>query len=118
MSSRFENEFENNLKQTLDAGAARIDQSTRDELARRRRQVLDTAGQAPSRNWLWVPAGGVAAALLAVLLVQPFLGNQMPDSTFADKDDIDMEILLAEEGLELYEDLEFYEWLDVVSDAG
>ncbi len=117
MSSRFENGFENELKQTLDAGADRVDQSTRDELARRRRHVLDVAGQPPSRSWLWVPAGSVAAALLAVVLVQPFLTNQMPDPRVADRDDIDTEILLADEGLELYEDLEFYEWLDVIGDA-
>ena len=118
MSARSENGFENDLKITLAAGAARVDQGTRDELARRRRHVLDTVEQGPSRTWLWVPAGSVAAALLAALLVQPFFRNQMPDPTVVDRGDVDMEILLAEESLELYEDLEFYEWLDVVSDAG
>lgn len=118
MSSRFDNEFENELKRTLDTGADRVDQATRDELARRRRHVLDVADQTPSRSGLWVPASGLAAALLAALLVQPFLNSAMPDTTVADSDDIDTEILLAEEGLELYEDLEFYEWLDVAGDAG
>ena len=76
-----ENGFENDLKTTLAAGAARVDQSTRDELARRRRRALDAVEQGPSRAWLWVPVGGVATALLVTLLVQLLFRNQMPDPT-------------------------------------
>lgn len=118
MSSRSDNGFEKTLQKTMAAGAARIDQGTRNELARRRRMALDAAERSPSRLGLWIPVGTVAAAVMATLLVQPYFRNQMPDPTLVDRGDIDMEILLAEESLELYEDLEFFEWLDVVGDAG
>lgn len=111
-------EFEKNLQETLASGAQRVDQATRDELARRRGEVLAaSAPRSPLSLLLWVPAAGLTAVLFASLLVQPFWPVQMPDTTAADRDDVDMEILLAEEGLELYEELEFYEWLDVASDA-
>lgn len=112
--------FENNLGKMLAAGSDRVDRRTRDELARRRRLALDDAGRLPVRSRWWLPVGAVAAALSALFLVQPLLDglNQMPEATVVDSDDVDMEILLAEESLELYEDLEFYQWLDVAGDAG
>jgi len=110
--------FERALNKTLKAGAARIDQRTRDDLARRRRDALDLAENTRSRTWLWMPGGAVAAAIVAALLAQPYVGKQTLPLVEADTADVDMELLLAEDSLELYEDLEFYEWLDVAGDAG
>ncbi len=110
--------FEKDIRKTLDAGAGRIDQRTRDELARRRRAALDAAGPGSFRT-RWLPAGAAAAALVVgVMLV-----TGTPDRTGLpvaadDSEEQDMEILLAEESLELYEELEFYAWLDTVGDAG
>lgn len=111
-------EIENKLQQTLAAGASRVDQGTRDELARRRRLALDDCEKPAPIKKFWIPVAGLAAALLAVLLVQPFFSSQMPDPMATDVDEVDMDILLAEEEFELYEELEFYEWLDEGGNAG
>ena len=110
--------FEDNVKKNLAAGAGRVDQRTRDELARRRRLALDAGEKTASRHWLWLPAGVAAAALVAVWTVWPMLGDQGLPVAAVDENELDMEILLAEESLELFEDLEFYEWLDATGDAG
>ncbi|NNF67454.1 MAG: hypothetical protein HKM98_08090 [Gammaproteobacteria bacterium] len=109
-------DFEKNLQKTLAAEAGRVDQATRDELARRRRLALDAASPGQTRRWLWLPAGALAAALVAVIMVRPFTTEQMPLVEVASAE-IDMEILLADD-FELIEELEFYEWLAVTDDAG
>lgn len=63
------------------------------------------------RQWVnWIPAAGVAAAvLLAVFVLRTpaeFDGVVPPTS--------DLEILLSEENIEMLEDLEFYSWLDTL----
>ncbi|MDH3587782.1 MAG: hypothetical protein OEQ74_00110 [Gammaproteobacteria bacterium] len=115
MSSRFEND----LKNSLAASSRQVNQRTRDELARRRRLVLDTAEtKTTSGTWLWLPAGVAVAALAAFLVVQPMTDGRSLPVVVAGEGEFDMDIMLAEESLELYEDLEFYEWLEVAGDAG
>ena len=114
--------FEDDLRRTLAAGGERVSAATRQELAARRRAVLDAveserggwlAGLAGQRAW-WLPAGAAAAVLVAVLTLRPGTG---PLPAVAEASEaIDMDILLAEENLELYDDLDFFEWLATVDD--
>ncbi|MBT8137095.1 MAG: hypothetical protein KJO54_08800 [Gammaproteobacteria bacterium] len=110
--------FEQDLSKKLKRGTTQVDQQTRNELARRRRAVLDAAEHGGGRSY-WLPATGAAAALLAaVLLLQQLPGDGALPVAAADDSELDMEILLAEESFELYEELEFYQWLDAAGDAG
>lgn len=108
--------FDSDLKRVLAADTDSVDDATRLELARRRTAAL-AAGLKPARLTLqWVPLAAVAAAVIAAVIWWP-RDTTLPVVAGTD-DDIDLEILLAEDNLELYEDLEFYEWLGTSRDAG
>ncbi len=117
--------FERDLERMLAADGERVSAATRQELARRRRAVLDAVEASPGfggrvrellasgRSW-WLPAGAMAAAVLAVVLIRP--GAAPVPAMAATEEAIDMDILLADENLELYDDLDFFEWLAAVDD--
>lgn len=87
-------------------------------LASARRAALKRA-RGRQFSLLWLPAGAMAAGLLAIAVfqtrdTQPGEGEVMVAGTVLE----DMEILLDAEDLELLEDLEFYAWLGTDIDAG
>lgn len=87
-------------------------------LTGRRRAVLERAA---CRQWplLWLPAGAVAAGLLAITVFQirdPGAGNGEPVTAGTVVEDL--EILFDEEDLDLLEDLDFYAWIGTDVDAG
>jgi len=94
--------------QTVDA----LDAATLSRLNRSRQAALAAASTSSvfsGREWLrWVPATGIAAAVLLVLLTQQGPGNIDVITAPAS----DLEILLSEESIEMLEELEFYSWLD------
>lgn len=97
----------------LDQGAHDLDAHTAQRLQRARAAAL--RGEAPQRavRWTWVmPAAGFAVAaslVLAVVMLRP-AAPERAALEVASVDDI--EILFARDDLGLYEDLEFYAWLD------
>ena len=119
--------FERDLQRMLASGGERVSDATRQELAARRRAALEAveSGRGPGwvatltgfgsrgRSW-WLPAGAMAAALLAVVTLRPAT-DSIP--AVADTGEaIDMDILLADENLQLYDELDFFEWLAAVDD--
>ena len=106
----------------LRRSADELDATTRSRLNRARRLAL--AGLRPAgvrRGWL-MPAFGSAA--VALVIVSVWLGRGVdpvpaPEQTAANPLVAqDLDVLLADENLEMMEDLEFYAWLDpVLSDA-
>lgn len=110
--------FEKKLNAVIEAEGKQLDQATRQQLARVRRAALDEAEHARSRRPRWLlPVGAAAAAAVAAVLVWP-RSPTLPEMATEDIDRIDMEIMLAEENLELYEDLEFFEWLESTDESG
>ena len=61
--------------------------------------------------WMrWLPAGGIAAAaLISIIVMRGPEIESMPIEVASD-----FEILLQGESLEMFEDLEFYSWMDDV----
>ena len=95
-------------KQAFDQSVDGLDAATLSRLNRGRQAALAEARQ-PARQWLrWVPATGVAAAVLLVLVMQQGPGDVDVIAAPAP----DLEILLSEESIEMLEELEFYSWLD------
>jgi len=107
----------------LRAQADSLDAATMSRLNRARYKALDEGrNRAVGTGWSlnWLPAGGVAlvAALIAVL----WIGNLQPGAGTGERGTIstvlegsavdDLEVLLAEESLEMLEDLDFYTWMD------
>lgn len=108
---RSEREFSERARQLFRESVAGLDGETRARLRQARASAV--AAAAHRRPWLapgrLVPAGAVAAALLAVALWWALPDPGAPPVATAVLDDLDL--LLEGEELELFEDLEFYAWL-------
>jgi hypothetical protein len=114
MSEREDRRFAERARERLERSAQELDADTGARLRAARLRALDAAPQ--RSRWLYgVPIGALAtasAALLAVYLSRetPALG---PGATLED-----FELLSDAEPLELYEQLEFLEWLDAHEQKG
>ena len=92
---------------TLDAAAlSRLNRSRQVALAQRRRPALHR----------WLPVGAAAAASLFLALVAttrlaPPISVPVPPEVAAGSGD-DAELIVADDNLDLAQDLEFYAWLD------
>jgi len=101
-------------KLAFDQSVDGLDAATLSRLNRGRQAALAAARQ-PARQWLrWMPATGVAAAVLLILVMQQGPGDVEVIAASA----ADLEILLGEENIEMLEELEFYSWLDTEELAG
>ena len=101
-------------RELLDASAGALDGATASRLNRARQQALATRAR-PARRW-WLPAGAATAVsvLLALAVVNPFASRPAPNApALATGGGDDTELLIvADDNLELAQDLEFYAWLD------
>lgn len=109
--------FVQRIKSELDRSCATLDGATQSRLNALRHAAL-AHGQRPQSWWSRIlPAGSLATAcaLVLALVLQPVLqsGIGSADSA-APLEDIDL--LVASEELDLYEEYEFYQWL-ATSDA-
>jgi hypothetical protein len=102
--------FETRITRALDEEVARLDGATRSRLRQARARALDSMARRPAQHarW-WLPAGAALASIfLAVVLwrdqSEPFTAQLVAPTDF--------ELLSAEESLELYQDLDFYLWLE------
>lgn len=103
-------EFAAKAKTTFDESVERLDGAALSRLNQARHAALENLENAEANaNWRrWVPAGGVAAiALVSVLVLRGPEVDNIPDEAAAD-----FEILLEGESLEMFQDLEFYSWID------
>lgn len=110
------------IRKQLDAHAEGLDAATASRLHLARNQALKAAQQGGLRQWfrrhpisLWASSGIAAAALAVVVLI----GNPSSPLDPAHNDgplatiqtDTDLEILASNDGLDLYQDIDFYMWL-------
>ena len=102
--------FNKQAKAGFDESVEQLDAATLSRLNRARHAALAEIQQ-PTRQWSrWLPASGVAAAVLVAVIVMPNpagLDEPLPAAG------ADLELRLGEDSLEMLEDLEFYSWLDV-----
>ena len=95
-------------KGLFDESVERLDAATLSRLNRGRHAALAAAGQSGWRWSGWLPAMGVAASvLLVVMTMRPPGGADVIDAPA-----VDFDILLSEASIEMLEELEFYSWLD------
>lgn len=119
MMNKPDDTFEQQAKATFDESVDKLDAATLSRLNRSRHKALAEL-QRPRHQWThWMPATGVAAAVLvAVMMLQsPTAVDDFPAAANV----TDMEILLGEDSIEMLEDLEFYSWIDTAnmdSDVG
>ena len=120
-------EFERRARAAFDASVGDLDAATRSRLNRARQRALAAAtgrsGVSGSRWWAtWAPAGAVAAAALAAVLLWR---SPVPDDAAAvvastpaaDTQQDPLELLAAGEDLDLAAeaDLDFYAWVELAT---
>jgi hypothetical protein len=107
-------EFERTTKRLFDDSVAEIDAATRSRLTQARHRALEEVKAARTDGWRWtlVPAGTLAATALVgwFIIGQP---QRAADPALQAASLSDLEILLAEEDLEMLdEEIDFYGWLE------
>ena len=106
---RDDERFADKAGKLFDTSVDSLDAATLSRLNRSRQRALAEARR-PERQWLrWVPATGVVAAAVVGVLVSNGPGGMSVDEPLSTAD---FEMLLEDDGLEMFEDLEFYSWLD------
>ena len=105
---------ENQAKELFDDSVERLDAASLSRLNQSRHRALAEMQQSHGKvQWRrWAPVTGVAAAaLVAVLLVRGPAAVDISESAMTTSD---FEMLLQEDSIEMFEDLEFYSLLDAV----
>ena len=103
--------FVEQARQSLDRGCEAVDGYTQSRLTAIRHEALGRNKAAGLSRWL--PATGVVTAC-TVLVVFTMLSNTWSgeDAELVGDDALqDIDLLTAEEGIEFFEDYEFYQWL-------
>ncbi len=108
-----EQSFFDNIRQTLDNSSDQLDADITRQLHLARYRALENYEE---KHSYWKPAGGFALAtmLLAAIGVWQFGGHERGNGMAQTMDDL--ELIASSDSLQLYEDLEFYQWLDVIED--
>jgi hypothetical protein len=108
MTKHNEEELKSNIRQSLDDSVDAIDAETLSKIRQIRAQAIDKAG---TRNVLLpkLLVGGLATACVMVLAII-LLFNSPTSMQVVPADDL--ELISSSDSLELFEDLEFYEWLE------
>ena len=106
------------LQQTLDQQAEQLDAATLSRLNQGRQKALD---QGLSSKWSWQPdrwvrSATVFASITALAVCIDLFIPSGDSGTTAPFDD--MQMLSAGEDIELYEELQFYQWLATQEQAG
>ena len=106
------------VKGHLDVGLDALDDRTAARLRAVRLKAVESAEGRRGRFRLprWVVVGGLATAAAAVLAVGLLVTKRPGESGVATADDI--EIVAAQEQMQLYEDMEFYRWLAARENGG
>lgn len=118
MSQKSEEALVAHIKQQLDDSCDSLDYATQLKLKQAREKALSQSAASTSRlkRWQWIGIPSLAAtAAVAIITISSVINTpssgESPESLFFQ----DLELLAAEEDLELIEELEFYQWLE--SDA-
>lgn len=101
-----------NIKQTLNDSVESLDGNTLSRIRQIRAQAIDKAIDktvSPQSNWSVIMTGAMATACVTVFAVMILLNSPVSNNAVP-LDDLDL--ISSSESLELYEDLEFYEWLE------
>jgi hypothetical protein len=107
-------------KQSLEESAERLDGKTLERLRQIRQSAVEEAFGKKRRPFFEFPrlamAGGFVTVAAAAFVL--FLWLHAPQTDIPVKTPEDFEIILAKDQIELYEDLDFYDWLAASENSG
>jgi ferric-dicitrate binding protein FerR (iron transport regulator) len=109
-----EQAFLRRVQSALDEHEGQLDASTLRDLRLARHRALETL-QKPRRLWQPVGLAAMAAAVAVVVVALQFLQPKVPDTAPGMED---MALLSAGDEFDLYENLEFYQWLELEKQNG
>ncbi len=112
MNQDNEDKLTRNIKQTLDDSVASLDGNTLSMIRQIRAQAIDKGIDktvSPQSNWSVIMTGAMATACVMVFAVMILLNSPVSNNAVPLGD---LDLISSSESLELYEDLEFYEWLE------
>ena len=109
-----EQDFLHKLTQQLDEAEQALSPDTLRELRQRRYVALDKIAR-PWRIWRPVPVMAMAMSLAVAIIGVRLL---LPEHTGVTPQVEDLQLLSASDDLELYEQLEFIQWLEFEEHAG
>ena len=104
MSQDKEQQFVNNIRQSLDQSVEELDAVTRARLRAARLSALEAGQKRP----VWHNRLALASAMSVTLVVGVWMTQKTVDN---DLPIDDLQILTSNDDLEMYRDLEFYQWL-------
>ncbi len=114
------NKFENNVKQQLDLSLTTLDAMTQSQLTQARYKALAHAETKRFDLGRWF-TGLATAAVMALLVITVMPTTKLPDNQQLANQQLasDPEWVLVSDmdEIELYQDLEFYQWLDDNADS-
>jgi len=105
-SKQQEQVFLQRVKDTLDRRAEELDAETLSALRLARHKALEVS---PRRHRIWQPVG--LAAVAAGIAIAVSLHLMQPTLTLTEPTLEDMALINAGDDLDLYENLDFYQWL-------
>lgn len=114
-----ENLFSEKIKHLLDRSAENLDSRTRQRLELIRLKALrgrEETHRGHPFSLRWITVGGFAAATMAALALFFWLNTSAGDLPFKHVEDL--EIITSKEHIDLYQDLDFYEWLAARENGG
>lgn len=109
-----EEQFVKEIKAQLDRQAESLDSRT---LTRLRQARAAAQAEGAKRGWRWQPAAAfasVAVLAAAIWIAMPAGHDGTPRLAALD----DLELLATNDDLELYEEIEFYQWLETQDEQG
>ncbi len=114
-SSESEDKLINEIKQELDRSCDRLDGQTLSRLNHIRHQTLE--GQRPFFFQERLTMRAVLASCIVVIALSFYFNNpSSPELDIALSDLEDIELLAADEDIDFYEDIEFYQWLSMADE--
>ncbi len=101
-------EFNRQIRAVLDQGVEQLDDAASRRLRQARMQAVEKASQQGQGARWWKPAAAfaVAASLVLAVVIWPTGTDDMPASEL-----LDVELMATDDSLQLYEELDFYQWL-------
>ena len=108
MNEHNEDKLKSNIKQALDDSTDALDASTLSKIRLVRARAVEKVGN-KSFNWFGVLSGALATACVMVFAIMILLKSPTPVQSVP-VDDIEM--ISSSDNLEMFEDLEFYLWLE------
>ena len=111
--------FARNIQHVLDNSTEELDADISQRLRLARYQALEAYQE---KHSYWKPAGGFALAtmLLVAIGVWQFGSKQQSIEKLNESETVivqnieDLELIASSDSMQFYQDLEFYQWLDVI----